>query len=149
MQLLILFLVLVQIFRAKELLDNTLALIKNVMSGAIIDPDRLVIGTEEGLFCLDLDRSGMLYSASIHLIRSAALLRSTCIIISEIARVGEGKKIYLLEYVTEEQLIVVLSGKQRHVRLVPVRALDGDEVEWIKVAETKGCITLTTGGSAP
>ncbi|XP_024946163.1 serine/threonine-protein kinase Genghis Khan isoform X1 [Cephus cinctus] len=108
------------IFRAKELLDNTVALIKNVMSGAIIDPDRLVIGTEEGLFCLDLDRS-------------------------EIARVGEGKKIYLLEYVTEEQLIVVLSGKQRHVRLVPVRALDGDEVEWIKVAETKGCITLTTG----
>ncbi|XP_072743679.1 serine/threonine-protein kinase Genghis Khan [Anoplolepis gracilipes] len=108
------------IFRAKELLDNTLAFIKNVMSGAIIDPDRLVIGTEEGLFCLDLDRS-------------------------EIARVGEGKKIYLLEYVIEEQLIVVLSGKQRHVRLVPVRALDGDEVEWIKVAETKGCITLTTG----
>lgn len=38
-----------------------------------------------------------------------------------------------------------MSGKQRHVRLVPVRALDGDEVEWIKVAETKGCITLTTG----
>ena len=63
----------------------------------------------------------------------------------EIARVGEGKKIHMLEYVTEEQLIVVLSGKQRHVRLVPVRALDGDEVEWIKVAETKGCITLTTG----
>lgn len=30
------------------------------MSGAIIDPDRLVIGTEEGLFCLDLDRSGKL-----------------------------------------------------------------------------------------
>lgn len=28
------------------------------MSGAIIDPDRLVIGTEEGLYCLDLDRSG-------------------------------------------------------------------------------------------
>lgn len=47
-----------KIFRVKELLDNTLALIKNVMSGTIIDPDRLVIGTEEGLFCLDLDRSG-------------------------------------------------------------------------------------------
>lgn len=30
------------------------------MSGAIIDPDRLVIGTEEGLFCLDLDRNGKL-----------------------------------------------------------------------------------------
>jgi len=47
-----------QMFRAKELLDNTLALIKNAMSGAIVDPDRLVIGTEEGLFCLDLDRTG-------------------------------------------------------------------------------------------
>ena len=39
----------------------------------------------------------------------------------------------------------MISGKQRHVRLVPVRALDGDDVEWIKVNETKGCITLTTG----
>ncbi|KAK7790994.1 hypothetical protein R5R35_011454 [Gryllus longicercus] len=108
------------VFRAKELLDNTLALIKNAMSGAIIDPDRLVIGTEEGLFCLDLDRT-------------------------EIGRVGEGKKVFQLEYVIEEQLLVVLSGKQRHVRLIPVRALDGDEVEWIKVAETKGCITFAAG----
>ncbi|XP_054256943.1 serine/threonine-protein kinase MRCK alpha-like isoform X2 [Macrosteles quadrilineatus] len=108
------------VFRAKELLDNTLAFIKNAMSGAIIDPDRLVLGTEEGLFCLDLDRS-------------------------EIARVGEGKKIFQLEYVVEEQVLVLLSGKQRHLRLIPVRALDGDEVEWIKVAETKGCITFTTG----
>jgi hypothetical protein len=47
-----------QVFRAKELLDNTLAFIKNAISGAIVDPDRLVIGAEEGLFCLDLDRSG-------------------------------------------------------------------------------------------
>lgn len=108
------------IFRAKELLDNTLAFIKNAMSGAIVDPDRLVIGTEEGLFCLDLDRN-------------------------EMARVGEGKKVYQLEYVPEEQLLVVLSGKQRHVRLIPVRALDGDDVEWIKVAETKGCLTFATG----
>jgi len=34
------------------------------MSGTIIDPDRLVIGTEEGLFCLDLDRSGELSKLS-------------------------------------------------------------------------------------
>ena len=54
------FILLIQVFRAKELLDNTLALIKNAMSGAIVDPDRLVIGTEEGLFCLDLDHSGKL-----------------------------------------------------------------------------------------
>lgn len=47
-----------QVFRAKDLMDNNLALIKNTLSGAIIDPDRLVLGTDEGLFCLDLDRTG-------------------------------------------------------------------------------------------
>lgn len=64
---------------------------------------------------------------------------------TEIARIGEAKKIYQIEYITEEQLIVVLSGKQRQVRLIPVRALDGDEVEWVKVVESKGCITFCTG----
>lgn len=114
------------------------------MSGAIIDPDRLVIGTEEGLFCLDLDHSGE-FPRFEKSLRNSFLAKKLHFSYAEIARVGEGKKIFALEYVTEEQLIVVLSGKQRHVRLVPVRALDGDEVEWIKVAETKGCITLTTG----
>ncbi|XP_044731318.1 serine/threonine-protein kinase Genghis Khan isoform X2 [Chrysoperla carnea] len=108
------------IFHARELLDNTVSITKNAMSGIIIDSDRLVIGAEEGLFCVDLDHS-------------------------EIAKVGESKKIYELWYIADEQLIVVVSGKQRHVRLVPVRALDGADVEWIKVAESKGCITLTAG----
>lgn len=69
--------------------------------------------------------------------------------IAEIGRIGEGKKIHEIEYIAEEHLLVVISGKQRHVRLIPVRALDGDDVEWIKVAETKGCITLTTGIMRP
>lgn len=43
------------------MLDNTQTFIKNTMSSAIVDPDRLVIGTEEGLFCLDLDRNGELF----------------------------------------------------------------------------------------
>jgi len=90
------------------------------MSGALIDMDRVVLGTEEGLLCVDLDRE-------------------------EIARVGESKRIYQIEYVTEEQLLVVICGKQHHVRLVPVRALDGDDVEWLKVADTKGCLSFTTG----
>lgn len=41
--------------------------------------------------------------------------------------------------------MVVICGKQHHVRLVPVRALDGDDVEWIKVADTKACHSFTTG----
>lgn len=72
------------------------------------------------MYCIDLDRS-------------------------EIARIGEGKKIFQLEYISEEHLLVVVSGKQRQVRLVPIRALDGDDVEWIKVTESKGCLVLTVG----
>lgn len=29
------------------------------MASAIIDPDRLVIGTEDGLYCIDLDQLGI------------------------------------------------------------------------------------------
>ncbi|GLV45544.1 genghis khan [Carabus blaptoides fortunei] len=108
------------VFLAREILDNSVTITKSTMSGCIIDPDRLVLGAEEGLYCLDLDRS-------------------------EIARIGEAKKIHQLEYIVEEQLLVVVSGKQRHVRLVPVRALDGDDTEWIKVAESKSCVALAVG----
>ncbi|XP_025194244.1 serine/threonine-protein kinase Genghis Khan isoform X2 [Melanaphis sacchari] len=108
------------IFKAKELVDNTISITKNAMASAIIDPDRLVIGTEDGLYCIDLDQL-------------------------EIAKIGEAKKIFQIDYIAEEQLIVVLSGKQRQVRLIPVRALDGDDVEWVKVVESKGCITFCTG----
>ncbi|ENN78391.1 hypothetical protein YQE_05191, partial [Dendroctonus ponderosae] len=105
---------------ARELIDNSLAMLKNTLSSAIIDPDRIVLGTEEGLYCIDLDRS-------------------------EIAKIGEAKKIFQIEYISEEHLLVVVSGKQRQVRLVPIRALDGDDTEWIKVTESKGCSVLTVG----
>lgn len=51
----------IQIFKAKELLDNTITITKNAMASAVIDPDRLVIGTEDGLYCIDLDQLGMYY----------------------------------------------------------------------------------------
>jgi len=137
------------VYRAKELVDNTVTVIKSACSGAIIDPDRLVIGTEDGLFCVDLDRDGNSdrpRQTQIPFASGTLSCRKRLFLFSaEISRIGEGKKIHEIEYVAEEQLLVVISGKQRHVRLIPIRALDGDEVEWIKVAETKGCITLTTG----
>ena len=46
------------VFRCKEVLDNTVSVIKNAMSACLIDSDRLVVGTEDGLFCVDLDRDG-------------------------------------------------------------------------------------------
>lgn len=43
---------------ARELIDSSVTLLRNALSAAIIDPDRIVIGAEEGLYCVDLDRSG-------------------------------------------------------------------------------------------
>lgn len=45
----------------------------------------------------------------------------------------------------EEQLIVVISGKQHCVRLIPIGALDGYGVEWIKLTDTKGCTVCCMG----
>ncbi|KAH8027907.1 hypothetical protein HPB51_011137 [Rhipicephalus microplus] len=107
------------VFQAKEILDSTVVIIKNALSAAVIEPDRVALGTEEGLYCVDLDRE-------------------------EIARIGDGKKIAQLEYIPEEQLLIAIAGKQRHLRLIPVGALDGHDVDWIKVADTKGCTTFCT-----
>lgn len=46
---------------ARELIDNSLTLLRNALSAAIIDPDRIVIGAEEGLYCVDLDRTGEIF----------------------------------------------------------------------------------------
>ncbi|KAG1683509.1 Serine/threonine-protein kinase MRCK alpha [Nymphon striatum] len=108
------------IFQAKGILDNTLTIIKNALSAIIIDPDRIVLGTEEGLYCIDLDKD-------------------------EFAKIGEGKKIYEMKHIGEEQILIVIAGKQRYIRLIPIGALDSHEVEWIKVSETKGCSTFCIG----
>jgi serine/threonine-protein kinase MRCK len=50
------------IFRLREVLDSSLSTIRNALSSLIIDPERLLMGTEDGLFCLDLDRSGKWWS---------------------------------------------------------------------------------------
>jgi hypothetical protein len=59
------------VFRCREVLDNTVGVIKNstALSACLIDKDRMVLGTEDGLFCVDLDRD-------------------------EIGRIGDGKKIH-------------------------------------------------------
>ena len=107
-------------FNAHEVVDGSVTLIKNAVCGTVVDRDRILLGAEEGLFCIDLENC-------------------------EIAKIGDNKKIVSLEYIGEEQLVMVISGRQRQVKLIPVRALGGDDVEWIKVSETKGAISFTTG----
>jgi len=115
------------VFRCREVLDNSVNVLKNgnALSACLIDRDRLVLGTDDGLFCVDLDRD-------------------------EICRIGDGKKIHQLEYIPEEQLIIALAGKQRQMRLIPVKALDApNETEWIKLSDTKGCMIFATGVMRP
>lgn len=63
----------------------------------------------------------------------------------EIIRVGDNKKIHQIELIPNDQLVAVISGRNRHVRLFPMSALDGRETEFYKLAETKGCQTITSG----
>ncbi|XP_066279773.1 serine/threonine-protein kinase MRCK alpha-like isoform X12 [Branchiostoma lanceolatum] len=108
------------IYHAKEVYDSTLPIIRTAMSAEILDPERLALGTEEGLFVLELTKDS-------------------------IVKVGEGKKVFQIEAVAGEQVVVVISGKGRHVRLHPWVALDGSEVESIKIPETKGCTMFAMG----
>lgn len=109
------------VFRVKEILDSTLSVVRNVTSGIIIDQDRVLLGTEsDGVFCVELDRC-------------------------EIAKIGESKKIYEIWYLSDEQIFMILCGKQRSIKLLPIRALESTDVEWIKVVESKFCVTATWG----
>ncbi|XP_033150670.1 serine/threonine-protein kinase Genghis Khan, partial [Drosophila busckii] len=108
------------IYKVNEILDNTLTLIRNSLCCVITYPNQILLGSEDGLFYLNLDQY-------------------------EIARIGETKKILQLWYIEEEQIIVILCGKQRHLRLLPIRALEASDVEWIKVVESKNCISSCTG----
>ena len=128
----------------KEVMDNTVTVIKNALSATPIDKDRLVVGTEDGLFCVDLERDGNNHNGKFPVTKN--LIR---FFFAEICRVGDGKKIYQVEYLQEEQLIIALAGKQRQMRLIPIRALDQTDTEWIKVADTKGCIVFATGVMRP
>ena len=108
------------ILKVKEILDSSLSVVRNALCGLIVDQDRVILGTDDGLYCVELDRC-------------------------EVARVGESKKVYNIWYMNEEQLLMVLCGKQRSVRLIPVRALEASDVEWIKVMDSKYCITACAG----
>ncbi|XP_039091808.1 serine/threonine-protein kinase MRCK alpha isoform X5 [Hyaena hyaena] len=108
------------VYVPKEAYDSTLPLIKTTQAAAIIDHERIALGNEEGLFVVHVTKD-------------------------EIIRVGDNKKIHQIELIPNDQLVVVISGRNRHVRLFPMAALDGRETDFYKLAETKGCQSITSG----
>uniref|UniRef100_A0A669C1E6 Serine/threonine-protein kinase MRCK alpha n=1 Tax=Oreochromis niloticus TaxID=8128 RepID=A0A669C1E6_ORENI len=108
------------VYVPKEAYDSTLPLIKTTQSAAIIDHERVTLGNEEGLFVIHVTKD-------------------------EIIRVGDNKKVHHIDLMLQEQLLAVISGRNRHVRLFPTQALDGRETEFYKLAETKGCQTIVSG----
>lgn len=50
-----------------------------------------------------------------------------------------------IDLMLQEQLLAVISGRNRHVRLFLTQALDGRESESFKLAETKGCQAIASG----
>lgn len=108
------------VYIPKEAYDSTLPLIKTTQSATILDHERIALGNEEGLFVVHVTKD-------------------------EIIRVGDNKKVHQVELIPQEQLIAVISGRNRHVRLFPMVALDGRETEFFKLAETKGCQAIVSG----
>uniref|UniRef100_A0A8C5I174 Serine/threonine-protein kinase MRCK alpha n=1 Tax=Gouania willdenowi TaxID=441366 RepID=A0A8C5I174_GOUWI len=107
------------VYIPKEAYDSTLPHIKTTQSAAIIDHERVALGNEEGLYVIHVTKD-------------------------EIIKVGD-KKVHHIDLILQEQLLAVISGRNRHVRLFPTQALDGREIESHKLAETKGCQTIVSG----
>uniref|UniRef100_A0A8D3BUR0 Serine/threonine-protein kinase MRCK alpha n=1 Tax=Scophthalmus maximus TaxID=52904 RepID=A0A8D3BUR0_SCOMX len=80
------------------------------------------------------------YDSTLPLIKTT---QSAAII--EIIRVGDNKKVHHIDLIPQEQLLAVISGRNRHVRLFPTQALDGREIDSHKLAETKGCQSIVSG----
>ncbi|KAM6462729.1 serine/threonine-protein kinase MRCK beta isoform 4-T4 [Liasis olivaceus] len=105
----------------QEAYDSTLPLIKTSLAAAIIDRDRIAIGSEEGLYVIEVTRD-------------------------VIVRAADCKKVYQIELVPKEKIIILICGRNHHVHLYPWSSLDGSESSFdVKLPETKGCQFITTG----
>ena len=67
------------------------------------------------------------------------------VICAEIVRVGDTKKVQAIEVLHEERLLVVISGRNRHIRLHSFSMLEVGDGDVVKIEEAKGCSLLASG----
>uniref|UniRef100_A0A3B4Z8A4 non-specific serine/threonine protein kinase n=1 Tax=Stegastes partitus TaxID=144197 RepID=A0A3B4Z8A4_9TELE len=114
-----------QVHVLHEAYDASLPIIKTTLSAAVLDRERIALGTEDGLFVVEVTRD-------------------------VIVRAADSKKVYQIDLIPKEKIIALLCGRNRHVHLHPWGVLEGAESAFdIKLAETKGCQALTTGVLRP
>ncbi|XP_023391591.1 serine/threonine-protein kinase MRCK gamma isoform X1 [Pteropus vampyrus] len=108
------------VYTLKEAYDNGLPLLPHTLCAAIIDQDRLALGTEEGLFVIHLHSN-------------------------DIFQVGECRRVQRLAVSATAGLLAVLCGRGPSVRLFALAELENAEVAGAKIAESRGCQALAAG----
>ncbi|XP_078061511.1 serine/threonine-protein kinase MRCK alpha-like, partial [Mustelus asterias] len=105
----------------KEGYDSALPLIRNTLTAAILDKERLALGTDEGLFLIDVTTN-------------------------EIILLGDSKRVHQVELVSGTKQLAVLSGRNRNLRLYTWEELKNPEATGTKLSEARGTQVMATGG---
>uniref|UniRef100_A0A3B4UXS7 non-specific serine/threonine protein kinase n=1 Tax=Seriola dumerili TaxID=41447 RepID=A0A3B4UXS7_SERDU len=114
-----------QVHVLHEAYDASLPVIKTTLSAAVLDRERIALGTEDGLFVIEVTRD-------------------------VIVRAVDSKKVYQIDLIPKDKIIALLGGRNRQVHLHPWGVLDGAEPAFdFKLTDTKGCQALTTGVLRP
>uniref|UniRef100_UPI00398E446D serine/threonine-protein kinase MRCK alpha-like n=1 Tax=Pristiophorus japonicus TaxID=55135 RepID=UPI00398E446D len=105
---------------AKEAYDSALPLIRNTQSAAILDKERIALGTDDGLYIVHVTKN-------------------------EITQLGDNKRVHQLERVPGTDLLAVVSGRSHALRLYSREDLQRPEAGGSKVAEARGSQLVATG----
>ncbi|XP_063002367.1 serine/threonine-protein kinase MRCK gamma [Elgaria multicarinata webbii] len=108
------------VYTLKEAYDNGLPFVPHALSAAIIDRERIALGTEDGLFLIHLRTNDVL-------------------------QVGDCRRVQLLLVSPQAQLLSVLCGKNHSLRVFSWAELETPEAPGTKVVEAKGCQAVAVG----